>query len=61
MKVERIIKISEKCTTHSSHLDELNYKKTLDKIISIPKDVKIALCRFLNKFKLNLLIDTVIL
>ena len=53
MKVDRIIKISEKCTTHVPHLDELNNKKALDKIISISKDVKHPLYRFLNKSKSN--------
>ena len=31
MKVDRLIKISEKITTHVSHLDELYNKNTLDK------------------------------
>ena len=53
IKVERIIKISEKFTTHVPHLDELYNKKTLDKTISISKDVKHPLYRFLNKFKSN--------
>ena len=35
MKVYRIIEIAEKFTTHASHLDELFYEKTLDKILSI--------------------------
>ena len=38
IKVDRIIKISGKFTTHVSHLDELYNKKTLDKIISISKN-----------------------
>ena len=53
MKVDRIIKISEKFTTHVPHLDELYKKKTLDKILSISKDVKHPLYRFLNKSKSN--------
>ena len=53
IKVDRIIKISEKFTTHVPHLDELHNKKTLDKIISISKDVKQPLYRFLNKSKSN--------
>ena len=53
IKVDRIIKISEKFTTHVPHLDELYIKKTLDKIISISKDVKHPLYRFLNKSKSN--------
>ena len=53
-KVDRITKILEKFTTHVPHLDELyNKKKTLDKIISISKDVKHPLYRFLNKSKCN--------
>ena len=40
MKVDRIIKISEKFTTYVPHLDELYLKETLDKTISISKDVK---------------------
>ena len=51
MKVDRIIKISEKFTTHVSRLDELYNKKTLYKIIPISKDVKHPLYRFLNKSK----------
>ena len=31
MKIDRIIEISEKFTTHVPHLDELYNKKTLDK------------------------------
>ena len=53
MKGDRIIKISEKFTTHVPHLDELYNKKTLDQIISISKDVKHLLYRFLNKSKSN--------
>ena len=53
MKVDRIIKISEKFTTHVPHLDELYNKKTLNKIICIPKDVRHPLYRFLNKSKNN--------
>ena len=53
IKVHRIIKISEKFTTYVPHLDELYNKKTLDKIISISKDVKRPLYRFLNKSKSN--------
>ena len=53
IKVDRIIKISEEFTTHVPHLDELHNKKTLDKIISISKDVKHPLYRFLNKSKFN--------
>ena len=49
MKVDTIIKISEKFPTHAPHLDELYHNKTLDKIISISKDVKHSLYRFLNK------------
>ena len=49
MKVDRIIKISEKFTTHVPHLDELCCKKTLDKLISISRDVKHPLPHFLNK------------
>ena len=53
MKVDRIIKVSEKFTTHVPLLDELYNKKTLGKIISISKDVKHPLYRFLNKSKSN--------
>ena len=53
IKVDRIIKISEKFTTYVLHLDEMHNKKTLDKIISISKDVKHPLYRFLNKSKSN--------
>ena len=53
IKVDRISKISEIFTTHVPHLDELYNKKTLDKIISISKDVKHPLYRFLNKSKSN--------
>ena len=53
MKVDRIIKISEKFTTHVPHLDELYNKKTLNKIIYISKDVRHPLYRFLNKSKNN--------
>ena len=53
IKVDRIIKISEKFTTHVPHLDELYNKKTLDKIISISRDVKHPLYRFLYKSKSN--------
>ena len=35
-----MIKISEKFPIYAPHLDELFYKKTLDKIISISKDIK---------------------
>ena len=51
MIVDRTIKISEQFTTHVTHLDKLYNKKTLDKIISISKDVKHPLYRFLNKSK----------
>ena len=53
IKVDRIIKISEKFTNHVPYLDELYNKKTLDKIISISKNVKHPLYRFLNKSKSN--------
>ena len=53
IKVDRIIKISEKFTTHVPHLDELYNKNTLDKIISISKDVRHPLYRCLNKSKYN--------
>ena len=53
MKVDRIIKISEKFTTYAHHLDKLYYKKTLDKIIPISKDVKHSLSCFLNNSKFN--------
>ena len=53
MKVDRIIKISEKLTTHVPHLDEFYNKETLDKIISISKDVKHPLYRFRSKSKSN--------
>ena len=53
MKVDKIIKISAKFITHVPHLDKLYNKKTLDKIISISKDVKHPLYRFLNKDKPN--------
>ena len=39
MKLDRIIKISEKFTTNVPHLDELYHKKTLDKI-HLKKSVK---------------------
>ena len=58
IKVDRIIKISEKFTTHVPHLDELYNKKTLDKIISISKAVKHPLYRYLS---LTVLMGTVIL
>ena len=61
MKEDRIIKISEKFTTHVPHLGELYNKKTLDKIISIPKDVKHALCGFSINLSLTILMCTVIL
>ena len=51
MKLDRIIKISEKFTTHVPHLNELCNKKTFDKKISISKDVKHLLYCFLNKIK----------
>ena len=35
IKVDRIIKIFQKFTTHVLYVDELCHKKTLDKIISI--------------------------
>ena len=53
IKVDRKIKISEKFTTHVPHVEELYKKKTLGKIISISKDVKHPLHRFLNKPKSN--------
>ena len=53
MKVDRIIKISEKFPTDIPHLDEMNNEKILDKVISIFKDVKHPLYRFLNKSKSN--------
>ena len=53
MKVDSIIKISQKFTTHAAHLDKQYYEKTLDKIISISKDVKHPQSRFLNKSKSN--------
>ena len=40
MKVDGIIKTSEKFTSHAAHLDELYCTKILDKIIFISKDVK---------------------
>ena len=46
MKIDRIIKISEKFATHIPHLDELYNKKTLDKIIFISKDLEHLLYRF---------------
>ena len=51
MKVDRIFKISEKFATHAPHLDELCYKRTLDKVISI--SITHPLSRFLNKSKSN--------
>ena len=53
MKVATMIKISEKFNTHVLNLDELYNKKILDKIMSISKDVKHPLYRFLNKSKCN--------
>ena len=53
MKVDRILKISEKFTTHVPHLDELNNEKTVYKIISISKYVRHPLYRFLNKSNSN--------
>ena len=52
IKADRIIKISEKFTTHVPHLDALYNKKTLDEIIS-------AVSFFL--ISLIVLMDTVIL
>ena len=46
MKVDRIVKISEKFTNCAPHLDELYNKKTLNKIISLSKDVKHPLSLF---------------
>ena len=46
LKVGRRIKISEKFTIYVHYLDELYNKKTLDKIISISRDVKHPLYRF---------------
>ena len=46
MKVDRIIKISKKFTTHAPHRDELYHKKTLDKIMSISKDYKTSAVSF---------------
>ena len=51
MKVDRIIKISGKFTIHVPHLNEMNNKKSLDKIISVSKYVKHQLCRLLNNSK----------
>ena len=54
IKLDSIIKISEKFATHVPHVDELYNKKTLNKIIdlSISKDVRHPLYRFfLNKSK----------
>ena len=49
MNVDRIIKISEKFTTHALHLNELYYIMTSDKIISSSKDVKHPLyCLLIN-------------
>ena len=59
MKVDRIIKISEKFTIHVSYLHELFCIKTLDKIISISKDVKHPLYRFLINLSLTVLMGTV--
>ena len=42
-----------KFTTHAHHLDKLYYKKILDKIIPISKDVKHPLSSFLNNSKFN--------
>ena len=54
IKVDSIIKISEKFTTHVLYVDELYNKKTLNKIISISKDVRHPLYRFFfNKSKSN--------
>ena len=63
IKVDIIIKISEKFTTHVPHLDELYNKKALDKIISISKDVKknIRCIVFLINLSLTVLMGTVIL
>ena len=60
IKVDRIIKISEKFTTHAPHLDELYNKNTVDKIISISKDVRHPLYRFLINLSLTVLMGTVI-
>ena len=38
MKVDRIIKISEKGTIHVSHLDKLYNKKTVNKIKAISQE-----------------------
>ena len=53
IKVDWIIKISEKFTIHVPHGEEQYNKKTLDKIVSISKDVKHPLYCFLNKSKSN--------
>ena len=45
-KIKKVREISEKLTTDVSHLDEKYNKKTLDKIISISKDVKHPLHHF---------------
>ena len=63
MKVDRIVKISEKFTTCAPHLDELYNKKTLNKIIPLSKDVKHPLSLFFfNKSKSKrVLMGTVLL
>ena len=55
MKVDRIIKISEKFTIHAPYFDEVYNKKILNKIIptGISKDVRHPQYRFLNKSKSN--------
>ena len=61
MKVDRIIKISEKCTTHVPHQDELYNKNTSDKISPSQKILNICCIIFLINLSLTVLMGTVIL
>ena len=56
IKLDSIIKISEKFATHVPHVDELYNIKTLNKIIglSISKDVRHPLYRFFFLINLSL-------
>ena len=47
------MKISENFTNHVPHLDELYNKKAFGTFISISKDVKHPLYRFLNESRSN--------
>ena len=61
IKVDRIIKISEKYTTHVPYLDELYDKKTLNKKNICLKRCKIRCIVFLINLSLTVLMGTVIL